>query len=119
MAGARGGGAAIEGVSDLRFRLRTLKIGICVSHGMCLAIGIYVALTWERLHRTLIVWMLGLAVAWSLVLWRAPIESIVRGGPRRSRARSTSAWRCSTSTRARSRATPRRSASGSGRASPI
>ncbi len=43
MAGGRGGGAAIEGVSDLRFRLRTLKIGISVSHGMCLAIGVYAA----------------------------------------------------------------------------
>lgn len=82
MAGARGGGAAIEDVSDLGFRLRTLRIGISVSHGMCLAVGVYAALTWERPHRALIVWMLGVSVAWSLALWQAPIERIVRGRSR-------------------------------------
>ncbi len=78
MAGATRGDPAIEDVSDVRFRLRTLKIGLSVSHGMCLAIAVYVWLTWERPQRALIVAMLALSVCWSLSLWRLPMESIVR-----------------------------------------
>jgi len=73
------GPAAIDDLSYLRFRMRSVRTGVWLTWAICAMSGIYFALTWDRPHRPL---MAGIGVASALLasgLLLAPVERVVRG----------------------------------------
>jgi diguanylate cyclase (GGDEF)-like protein/putative nucleotidyltransferase with HDIG domain len=63
----------------LRFRLRTLRIGMWPSLFTCAYFALYNALTWERPHRDALLALCAVAAVSAVALPTAPVERLVRG----------------------------------------
>ena len=62
----------------LRFRLRTLRIGMWPSLFTCAYFALYNALTWERPHRDALLALCAVAGVSAVALPTAPVERVVR-----------------------------------------
>jgi diguanylate cyclase (GGDEF)-like protein/putative nucleotidyltransferase with HDIG domain len=68
--------------SAVRMRVATFSAGIWLTYVVCLTSAVYVALTWERPHRGLLLVTFGLGVLGALIAAQLPRERIVRSSYR-------------------------------------
>jgi diguanylate cyclase (GGDEF)-like protein len=64
--------------SRLRLRVQVIAAGVWVTYLFCTAIAGWVAVTWDRPHRSAIAALVAVAVAGAFVVSRLPAERIVR-----------------------------------------
>jgi diguanylate cyclase (GGDEF)-like protein len=75
---ASGEDRGIVDQSALRMRVATFAAGIWLTYAVCCSATVYLALTWERPHRGLILALFGAGLAGALVINELPRERIVR-----------------------------------------
>src|SRR5437899_10157703 len=74
-------GEVDRGIADqsaLGMRVATFSAGIWLTYAICVSSAIYVALTWERPHRVLLLGTFGAGMLGGLIAARLPRERIVR-----------------------------------------
>src|SRR5277367_1909273 len=64
--------------SAVRMRVATVSAGVWLSYVVCSSSAVYLALTWQRPHRTLIVLLFGAGFAGAAIVSLLPREQIVR-----------------------------------------
>jgi diguanylate cyclase (GGDEF)-like protein/putative nucleotidyltransferase with HDIG domain len=75
-------GEVDQGIVDqwaVGLRVATFSAGIWLTYVVCISSAIYVALTWERPHRVLLLATFGAGMTGGLIASRLPRERIVRG----------------------------------------
>jgi diguanylate cyclase (GGDEF)-like protein/putative nucleotidyltransferase with HDIG domain len=75
-------GEVDQGIVDqsaVGMRVATFSAGIWLTYVVCMSSAIYVALTWERPHRVLLLATFGAGMTGGLIAARLPREQIVRG----------------------------------------
>jgi diguanylate cyclase (GGDEF)-like protein len=74
--------APVADWSEIRFRAETVRAGVGLA-GFTVAAGIaYVGVTWQQPSRTLLAELFGALLLVTLVVWRLPVDRLVRSGRR-------------------------------------